>query len=300
MTVYVDPPFGGDELRRSIFAGDLIVLTRLTAVEQLAASMREELQALFAPHDPELIFEHLSPEELAPVLGAWKPKFIHSDRSKALLKQIVQQAGMDPAQTHYDVPKPRTSMPQGHLNTGVAFAFPWHRDAWYSAPAQQINWWMPAYPVRPDNAMSFDLDGFGTRVPNTSGEFDYYAHNSGRGAIAKSVKSETSSRPGAYGHVPASDLVVLPPAGGILLFSGAQLHRSMPNTSGRARYSIDFRTVDKRDLVAGVGAPVVDADCQGTSVRDFVNMVDDSPFDEQLVRSIYGEPPADAVLVYQP
>jgi hypothetical protein len=44
-----------------------------------------------------------------------------------------------------------------HLTTGVAFAFPWHRDTWYSAlRARQINWWLPIFPVRDDNAMSFD------------------------------------------------------------------------------------------------------------------------------------------------
>ena len=33
-----------------------------------------------------------------------------------------------------------------------------------------------------------------------------------------------------------------------MLFSGAQLHASIPNTSGDARFSVDFRTVDVADL----------------------------------------------------
>ncbi len=68
----------------------------------------------------------------------------------------------------------------GHLTTGVAFAFPWHRDVWYSAPAQQINWWLPVFPVRDDNAMGFDLDSFDRAVPNSSDGFDYYENNASR------------------------------------------------------------------------------------------------------------------------
>ena len=67
----------------------------------------------------------------------------------------------------------------------------------------------------------------------------------------------------------------------MLLFSGAQLHASTPNTSGRARYSVDFRTVNVPDLMAGRGAPLVDVHCTGTAIRDFINVADERRFDEQ-------------------
>ena len=105
---------------------------------------------------------------MAKILASWKPHFIHSERSKKLVRAVIEEAGFPAEDTHYDLPKPRTSFPVGHLTTGVAFAFPWHRDTWYSAPAQQINWWLPIFPVREDNAMSFDLASFDRAVPNTS------------------------------------------------------------------------------------------------------------------------------------
>src|SRR3989442_1366509 len=52
--------------------------------------------------------------------------------------------------------------------------------------------------------------------------------------------------------------LVVPP-GGIILFSAAQMHSTVPNTSGRARYSIDFRTVNLADLRAGLAAPDFDS-----------------------------------------
>ena len=91
---------------------------------------------------------------------------------------------------------------------------------------------------------------------------------------------------------------MLPAPGEVLLFSGAQLHASIPNTSGRARFSVDFRTVDVPDLLAGRGAPLVDVHCTGTAIRDFINVADETGFDEQLVRDLFGGPPEDALLVF--
>jgi hypothetical protein len=298
MAVYVDLDVPADELRQHIYRGDLIVLTRLQAVRDFVEHTRTQLAELFDPYDPEEAHEHFEPAEMAKMLGVWKPNFIHSDTSKKLVREIIRTAGFAPADTHYDVPKPRTSFPVGHLTTGVAFAFPWHRDVWYAAPAQQVNWWLPIFPVREDNAMAFDLAHFAKEVPNNSEDFDSYENNAGRLTAASQVTKEARPRPGAYQHQTEHGLALLPAPGEVLLFSGAQLHTSIPNTSGRARYSVDFRTVDTRDLQSGRGAPLPDVYCTGTAIRDFVSVKDESAFDEEFVRSLYGAPPADAMLVF--
>jgi hypothetical protein len=298
MNIVIDPGVPSDELRRMLYAGHLVILTRLQALRDFVDYTREELTELFTPYDPEHVHEHIEPAEMAKILSAWKPRYIHSDKSKKLVRAVIEEAGFSSEETHYDLPKPRTSFPLGHLNTGVAFAFPWHRDTWYSAPAQQINWWLPIFPVRDDNAMSFDLASFDQAVPNTSDGFDYYQNNAGRLATATGVTREVQSRPGAIDHKPAQELIILPAPGEVLLFSGNQLHASTPNTSGRARFSVDFRIVNVPDLLAGRGAPLVDAYCTGTAVRDFVNVADESTFDEQTVVDLFGAPPADAMLVF--
>lgn len=296
--ILTDPEIPPQDVRERLYSGDLIILTRLGVLAEFVRYMRDELAALFAPYDPEHVHEHIEPAEMAKILGVWKPRWIHAARSQDLVRAIITEAGFEAEYTHYDVPKPRTSFPVGHLTTGIAFAFPWHRDVWYSAPAQQINWWLPIFPVRETNAMSFDLASFGRAVPNTSGGFDYYANNAHRLNTAKSVGQEAQSRPGAVDHTPDPEMIPVPAPGQILLFSGAQLHKSIPNTSGLARYSVDFRTVDTRDLREGRGAPLADAYCTGTAIRDFVGVKDQSTFDEDLVRSLYGAPPQDAMLVF--
>ncbi len=297
-SILTDPAIPPAKLRQRLYSGDLVILTRLQALSEFVDYVKAELADLFAPHDPEHVHEHIEPAEMAKVLGAWKPRWIHAERSRELVRAIIAEAGFDPEHTHYDVPKPRTSFPEGHLTTGVAFAFPWHRDVWYGAPAQQINWWLPIFPARETNAMSFDLASFAREVPNTSGDFDYYENNSRRFSTSKSVGKESQSRPSAIDHTPSVDVTPLPAPGQILLFSGAQLHTSIPNTSGLARYSVDFRTVDVRDLLAGRGASLVDAWCSGTAIRDFVSIKDESAFEEETVRSIFGAPPAGAHLVF--
>ena len=293
-----DPDIPAEELRQRLYHGDLVILTRLQALTEFVDYMREELAGLFAPHDPEHAHEHVDPLEMSELLREWKPRWIHAERSRELVRAIIAEAGFEPTFTHYDVPKPRTSFPVGHLTTGIAFAFPWHRDVWYSAPAQQVNWWLPVFPVRETNAMAFDLASFAASVPNTSDGFDYYENNARRFNTAKSVGKEAQARPGAIDHTPGVEVIPVPAPGQVLLFSGAQLHTSIPNTSGVARYSVDFRTVDTRDLVDGRGAPLVDADCTGTAIRDFVSIKDESAFDEELVQSIYGPPPSGSLLVF--
>ena len=293
-----DPDLPAEDLRQRIYHGDLVILTRLRAVDEFVTYLRKELTALFAPHDPQHVHEFIEPAEMAKILGEWKPRWIHADRSRDLVRAIIAEAGFEPEFTHYDVPKPRTSFPVGHLTTGIAFAFPWHRDVWYSAPASQLNWWLPVFPVRETNAMGFDLVSFARAVPNSSGDFDYYRNNAQRLTTARSVGKEQQARPGAIGHEPSGILIPIPTPGQILLFSGAQLHKSIPNTSGLARFSVDFRTVDARDLQTGCGALLTDTHCTGTSIRDFVNVAHEGAFDEGLIRSIYGEPPADAILVF--
>lgn len=300
MTIAIDPPDSALALRSRLFQGDIVILTRLSAVQALVDHAREQLAALFAPHDPEQAHEHYDPAELARLLGRWKPQFIHSEHAGKLVRAIVTQAGFPADRSYYDVPKPRTSFPQGHLNTGVAFAFPWHRDVWYSAPAQQINWWLPVFAVRPDNAVQFDPASFAREVPNDSHLFDYYHHNAGRARTAEQISREVQARPRALDYELDNPLIILPPVGAVMLFSGAHLHATVPNSSGRARYSVDFRTVDSDDLRSGFGAPLTDVRCTGTAIRDFRSVADQCAFSERTVVRLFGAPPADAVLVFEP
>ncbi len=300
-TIRTNPQVDNDALREMLFAGELVVYTDIPAVAELVAHAQHELKSLFRPHDPQQAHAHFSPSQLAEMLSSWKPRFMRLEKSLRLAKEVLEQIGFNPSTTHYDLLKPRTSYPVGHLTTGIAYAFPWHRDTWYAAARQQINLWFPVWEVRADNAMGFDPAGFGQKVPNNSSGFDYYRRNDERRSLAKVVGKDARSQPGAIDwQVPHEDILLISP-GQILLFSADQLHRSIPNTSGLSRYSIDYRIVDVTDIEADRGAPALDVACTGTAIRDFKRVSDDGPMPENCVRILEPDgPPADVTLTFTP
>jgi hypothetical protein len=48
----------------------------------------------------------------------------------------------------------------------------------------------------------------------------------------------------------------------------------VPNTSGKTRFSIDFRVVNRRDVETHDGAANVDSECTGTNLGDFLRAAD--------------------------
>jgi len=297
VNVHIDAAFDDDKRRRRLFGGDVLVYTHVSEIAAFAEYTRGMITELFAPHDPLTINTVYSPEELADMLIEFKPRWIHDPRSMEHVRAIARAFGCTPEKIHADVPKLRTAFPQGGLSTGIAYAFQAHRDTWYAAPKAQINWWMPVWPVAENNIMEFYPHGFGSQVENNSGDYDYYVANTWRGDI-KSFSGGKDARvhPAPVHGIGADDtrLTVVPPLGGIMLFSGDQLHASIPNTSGITRYSIDFRTVHVDDVHAGVGAPVADVACTGTALRDFKRMTDGASFTEDEVAPHDSESPASA------
>ena len=135
---------------------------------------------------------------------------------------------------------------------------------------------------------------------NGSSRYNYYKWNEdSRKNAAKHIKVDTRDQPRPEEPVeldPQTRIVCQ--VGGIILFSGSQLHSTVPNTAGRARFSIDFRTVHLDDVVAKTGAPNIDSACTGTTLRDFVRAADLSRIAEELVLPYDQEPPKDGVLVF--
>jgi hypothetical protein len=219
---------------------------------------------------------------------------------------VLVELGCDPEQTYVDVPRLRGVTSHGYLTSGVGYAHHPHRDTWYSAPMAQLNWWLPVYPFESESSMAFHPRYWAEGVANGSASFDYYEWNAvGRKDASKHIKSDTRKQPKAEQVVELDPQVrVVSDVGGALVFSAAQLHSTVPNTSGKARFSIDFRTVNLADLRAGRAAPNVDSRPTGTSLRDFVRCSDLAPMPEDVVRMYdighEADAAGDGVLVFRP
>ena len=283
-SVFFDSTMADDERRDRLYKGDILILSPTAATRALIDLARQMLEKAFAPHDPRLVHEHKSPEEVAAILGKLKPQFIHHPECKKIIPEIMRDHGIDLEKLYFDVPRLRSAYPSHFLSSGIAYAFHPHRDTWYSAPMCQLNWWLPVYPLEPDNAMGFFPRYFDEAVENNSEIYNYYEWNEkSRATAAQHVRADTREQPKVQQELQRVTVRFLPPPGGVIIFSGAQLHETIKNTTGVARYSIDFRTVHYDDVMARRGAHNVDSRCTGTTMRDYLRATDLAHLPEEAV-----------------
>jgi hypothetical protein len=267
-----------DDTRRraALYSGNLYLYSPTDTTEAFCEFARGMIEEAFAPHDPELAQYELPVEQYAEILAELKPAFIHHPASKTHIQSILREAGCDLDRTFFDVPRMRSSTSDDYLTTGIAYAFHPHRDTWYSAPLCQINWWMPIYDLIGANGMAFHPKYFERPVRNGSASYDYGEWNrTSRYSASKHIGQDTRVQP-----MPEEELAldgmfeITCRKGGMFAFSGAHLHSSIPNYSGRTRFSIDFRTVHLDEVELGGGAKNLDSECTGTTMGDYLRGTD--------------------------
>jgi hypothetical protein len=287
--IYFDSPMPDDERRAKLFQGDLFVFSATPRSSALVDYARQLSEEAFAPYTPAEAQHHLDHQTYVDVLAKLKPTFINHPHCKELVAGILADLGVDMDQTYFDVPRLRT-MTSDYLNAGLTLQFETHRDTWFSAPFCQVNWWMPVYDVAEENVMAFHPRYFSAATRNSSRVYDYFEWvKTGRSAAAEQVDVETRQQPELEEPIEMEpDIRVITPPGGVLMFAGAQLHTTVPNTSGRTRFSIDFRTVNRRDVETGNGAANVDSACTGTNLGDFLRATDLVSLPQESIDSYLG------------
>jgi hypothetical protein len=300
--VYIDPTIREEERRSLLYQGELFVYSPTPSSLAFCEFAQELSKEAFAPYEPTKAQFEMPQEKYAAVLETLKPKFIHHPMSKKLIQGLLTELGCDLSKTHFDVPRLRTATSDNYLTSGLAYAFHPHRDTWYSAPQCQVNWWIPVYDIVPENCMAFHPRYWSQPIKNGSRDYNYYRWNKeSRASAAKQIKTDTRKQPHAEEPMELDpQLRLVCKVGGIILFSGAHMHSTVPNTSGYTRFSIDFRTVHLDDVVAHAGAPNIDSECTGTTLRDYLRGSDLSRLPDGIVAPYDTEPPPeDAVLVYE-
>jgi hypothetical protein len=158
------------------------------------------------------------------------------------------------------------------------------------------------YDISPDNGLAFHPRYFDQPVKNGSRNYNYYEWNrTSRTSAAQHIKTDTRVQPKPEEEVALDPQIrVIAPSAGVTIFSGAQLHSSVPNTSGVTRFSIDFRTVHFDDVNRKGGAINLDSLATGTSLRDFLRVSDLERLPQESVALYDLEPVAGDHLVYKP
>ena len=270
--IYLDKKLDDDSRRKLIYGGDVFVYSANEHSMALVEVARKLIADAFPGIDPRTAQYRYDVREFASVLAKLKPAFIHHPDCKKIIPRMLESIGCDLDQTHFDIPRMRSSTSNNYLTTGIAYAFHPHRDTWYSAPMCQINWWLPIFEIEAGNAMAFHPNYFSRSVMNDSDTYNYQEWNTKlRFNAVEQIGADTRPQPKPQEKIALDpEIVVVAPPGGMMLFSAAQLHSSIPNQSGVTRFSIDFRCVHLGDLIARRGARNVDSKCTGSAINDYL------------------------------
>ena len=121
-TVYVDSTVGDDLRRERLFAGELFVFSPGANSAALCSHAQDMAQEVFAPHDPSVAQDSMTPEDYATILADLKPRFIHHPRAKELIRDCLSDLGCDLERTYFDVPRLRTMAHGEYMKVGLALS----------------------------------------------------------------------------------------------------------------------------------------------------------------------------------
>ena len=264
--------------RDRVHRGELLVFRGLPAMAGLVARAGAMAEAAFAPHPPPLAQSSFAPEEFLARAAVLRRSFMRDPESRVALRAVIESLGLAPASTYADRLILRLQ-PSGDTHSGRRVRdLPPHRDTWGSNLMAQINLWGPVFPLDPGATMVIWPTLFARPVPNTSASWDLVRLREAPGRHPLLPELRGSLDDGA----PEVPIVIAP--GDLLCFSGAHLHASRPNRTGRVRVSVDTRTLDLTDLEAGRGAVNVDGRAPHVAREWFHRMSDGAGLAESCMK----------------
>jgi amino acid adenylation domain-containing protein/thioester reductase-like protein len=263
-----------EDLLGSLYAGAIYLLAASEASRLLVARTEALLVEAFESDDPRARAATLANDDVFARVGAIRRRLFLSDDVDELLREVVRAQGLDPDELALDPPRLRAILPRGHENPAARAVYYVHRDTWYGHPPSLVTWWVPLDDLPADETFVFYPELFARPVVNDSEVFDYDAWTR-RGLDLRIGWQDREaglreSYPAVNATLPETpSLGFSCRRGENLVFSGAQLHRTLPQDKGRARFSVDFRLVRLADHERGRGAPSVDARARGSALRDY-------------------------------
>jgi hypothetical protein len=262
------------ELRRAIYDGTVFLLPATDAsralVELANRRLRDELG-----DDPRSAHARLSDEELFARIGRLRREIYLEDHAQALLRDLADSVGFGRQHTAFDPARLRVIAHGAADNPRAAPVYYAHRDTWYAHPSSVVTVWTALDDLTADETFVFYPERFRTPVANDSEIFDYDAWVARGWSLKIGWQDRDASTKARYPQVLGTDDYGRAEGfsctrGEILLFSGAHFHRTLPQTRGRTRFSLDARLVQLADHARGLGAPNVDGRSTGSALPDYV------------------------------
>lgn len=209
---------------------------------RLLRRARVLVEEIFALEGPPQLAHCLPPDVFAQRTLALQGRFAQDRDVREAFWQTASTLQMGDA-VYRDQLFLRVLPPDGTVHSRFAPLHP-HRDSWGSRILGQENWWAPVLPVSRLNTLGLYLDHWQRAVENESATWSFEAYRAHREAAGSGGRLTYPSAPRATWPPPAAAATPLQMAvGSLAMFSGAQLHVSLPNRSGLTRFSVETRTV---------------------------------------------------------
>ena len=260
-------------VRAALYEGSVFLAPPTDASLRTAAAARARLADVLGDPDVRGAPARMTNAELFARIGVFRRELYLDPAWHAAVRDVVAACGVDPARVAFDPLRLRVVLHRGHELSAAAPVYHSHRDTWYAHPQCLIAWWIPLDDLAPDETFVFHPDRFAAPVDNDSEVFDYddWVRDGWELKIGWQKATAAARYPrSAPGTDPGRAVGFAARRGANLLFSGAHFHATLPQATGRARFSLDFRIVDLDDHARGLGAPNVDNRSRGSSLRDYV------------------------------
>lgn len=266
-------PESNQQVRNSLYRGSIYLIpanesSRLFSNAVLELVKNEFGNSFRTSHDK------FSGDEFFQRIGRLRKRVYTSPEFHEHVNRVIKSLGFDLQAQAYDPARMRVVAHNGHLNPAASPIYYGHRDTWYSNHQAMITWWFPLHDVVADETFEFFPDYFGRAVQNDSEIFDFDEWVSKGQEKRIGWQNKNTGRTAAYPSLkeaPTGNTIpVIANAGDILLFSGQHLHQTRHNTTGRTRFSLDFRTVDLLDVENNIEANNVDNRSTGSSITQFI------------------------------
>jgi hypothetical protein len=273
-------------LHSRIYQGAIVRFRNLPAMQDLVAFARDFLERLLAPYAPVESHSAHDMRALEDIYARAQRDFAKSPESQRLWRAVFECAGLDPEITvrdrlilRFQPPDPSEGeRPWARSTATVSF----HRDTWGTNLYAQVNWWAPVYPIDAGRTFAFFPDFFEQPLANTSADYDISEVLRRNREAPETMKAgEMVPRPLQPIELDEGIPVVIAP-GEVIAFSAQHARAGVRNRTGLTRTSLETRTLQVPDHLAGRGARNVDGQARWMTPGMFRRVSDGKPLTEIL------------------
>ncbi len=258
-----------EALSEAIFAGRILYFEGLQPMRDLIACARRCIEAAFPEHDPTSAHADLDAEDYEERCAAMRKAFFTDREALQALEAALVAAGVDGESTYRDRLVLRVSPPGASSYRRGFGTIPPHRDSWGSGLMNQINWWLPVFPITKERTLAIFPAHWTAPVKNDSRGWNWREAGRNPGvALLPTAQSELDR---------SGEIRVVVEPGTLVAFSAAHLHASVKNTTNAARFSCESRTVSIDEFRSGNGAPDIDGGDVQPVLEWFVRLGDGEP-----------------------